>query len=89
MLVPSTNTEFLDGLKGLIDGWCERRCLAPLSRILSPYLSFNGMTDGWGELAFALKNVRALDGEHLSSRECETVEDLIRAADVALHGRRP
>jgi hypothetical protein len=89
MFIPSTNTEFLEALKGLVDGWCERRCLGPLSRVLSAYLSFNGMTDGWGELAFALKNVRALDGEHLSSKERGTVDDLIRATDVAIYGRRP
>jgi hypothetical protein len=79
----------LETLKGVIDGWCERRCLTPLSRVLGPYLGFNGMTDGWGELAFALKSVRALDGEHLSSKECGIVDDLIRATDVALHERRP
>ena len=87
MVVPSTNAEFLEALKGLIDGWCERRCLTPLSKVLGPYLSFNGMTDGWAELAFALKSIRALDGEHLSSKESETADDLIRATDVALHGR--
>jgi hypothetical protein len=89
MVVPSTNSEFLEVLKGLIDGWCERRCLAALSKVLGPYLSFNGMTDGWGELGLALKSVRALDREHLSSKECGTIDDLIRAIDVALHGRRP
>jgi hypothetical protein len=89
MVVPSTNTEFLETLKGLIDGWCERRCLAPLSRVLSPYLSFNGMTDGWGELGVALKSIRALDGEHLSLKERGIVDNLIRATDVAIHGRRP
>jgi hypothetical protein len=89
MVVPSTNTEFLEAIRGLIDGWCERRCLAPLSRTLNPYLSFNGMADGWAELAFALKSVRALDGEHLATKEFETVDDLIRATDVALHGTRP
>jgi hypothetical protein len=89
MTVPSTNTEFLEAIKTLVDGWCERRSLGPLSRVLSPYLSFNGMTDGWAELAVALKSIRALDGEHLSSKERGTVDDLIRATDVAIYGRRP
>jgi hypothetical protein len=85
MAGPSTNQEFLDALKGLIDGWCERRSLGPLARVLSPYLSFNGMTDGWGELAIALKSIRALDGDQLSTKERGVVDDLIRATDIAIH----
>jgi hypothetical protein len=87
MAHPSTNREFLEALKGLIYGWCERRSLEPLASVLSPYLGFNGMTDGWGELAIALKRIRALDGEQLTSGERAVVEDLIRATDVAIHGR--
>ena len=80
----STNEEFLDALKGLIDGWCERRSLRPLATVLNPYLSFNGMTDGWGELAIALKSIRALDGNQISIRERVLVDDLIRATDIAI-----
>jgi hypothetical protein len=87
MAQPSTNTEFLEALKGLIDGWCERRSLRPLARVLSPYLSFNGMTDGWSELAIALKSIRALDSEQISPKERGIVDDLIRATDIAVHGR--
>jgi hypothetical protein len=81
----STNREFLDALKDLIEGWCERRCLRPLARVLNAYLSFNGMTDGWGELAIALKSIRALDGDHISANERRVVDDLIRATDIAIH----
>ncbi|MBN8992898.1 MAG: hypothetical protein J0H42_32065 [Rhizobiales bacterium] len=87
MVEPSTNSEFFAAVRGLVDGWCERRLLEPLARILSPYLGFNGMTDGWGELAIALKNIRALDGEQLSTKERAIVDDLIRATDMAIHGR--
>jgi hypothetical protein len=85
MAQPTTNTEFLAALKNLIDGWCERRSLRPLARILSPYLGFSGMTDGWEELAVALKTVRAFDGEDISLREQGIVDDLIRATDKAVH----
>jgi hypothetical protein len=81
----STNQEFLNALKGLIDGWCDRRSLAPLARVLSPYLGFNGLTDGWGELAVALKSVRALDGDQILADDRAVLDDLIRATDVAIH----
>ena len=87
MVQPSTNQEFFDALKGLIEGWCERRSLGPLARVLSPYLSFNGMTEGWGELAIALKSIRALDGDQISTQERETVDDLIRATDIAIYSK--
>jgi hypothetical protein len=87
MTQPSSNQEFLNTLKGLIDGWCERRSLKPLARMLSPYLSFNGMTDGWGDLAIALKSIRALDSDQLSTKERGIIDDLIRATDTAIYGR--
>ncbi|MGN1288579.1 MAG: hypothetical protein ACI4XG_18650 [Bradyrhizobium sp.] len=80
-----SSNEFFAELRGLIDGWCERRLLSPLSRILSPFLTFNGMTDGWGELAAALKSIRAQNRNELSSSEQAKVDDLIRAADQVLH----
>jgi hypothetical protein len=72
-------------LRGLVDGWCERRSLRPLSRILVPLLSFNGMTDGWGELAIALKSIRAQDGSELTPTERAKVDDLILATDKVIY----
>jgi hypothetical protein len=79
--------EFINTLEGLIDSWCERRSLKPLARMLNPYLSFNGMTDGWGDLRTALKSIRALDSDQLSTNERGIIDDLIRAADTALYGQ--
>lgn len=76
--------EFFEALKSLIEAWCDRRSLRPLSRILGPYLSFNGMTDGWGELGGGLKSIRALDRDLLTSAEQAIVDDLIRVADNAI-----
>jgi hypothetical protein len=80
-----SNDEFLEALRGLINGWCDKRSLGPLSRVLGPYLGFNGMTDGWAELATSLKSVRAQYRDHLTADEMETIGDLIRATDRAIY----
>ena len=72
-----SNDEFVETLSGLINGWCHKRCLRPLSRILGPYLSFNSMTDGWAELATGLKSVRAQDRDALTPEEMAIINDLI------------
>ena len=82
----ASNDEFLGSLRGLIENWCDRRCLRALQGILGAYLAFNGLTDGWGELRIALQNVRALARTELSEDERREVDDLIRAAD---HASRP
>jgi len=79
-----SNAEFLEILTRLIEGWCDRRSFRPLSRILAAYLSFNGMTDGWGELGVALKSIRALDRGQLTPVEQAIVDDLIGAVDGTL-----
>jgi hypothetical protein len=75
----TSNDEFFTALKDLIDGLCDKRSLAPLSRVLGPYLSFNGLTDGWAELARSLISVRAEDRDTLSAEEIAVVNDLIRS----------
>ncbi len=84
----NTANEFWAALRSLVDVWCERRCLPALSRILPSYLSFNGMTDGWGELHIALKNIIALHRDELTREELNVVEDLKRATDRILGPRR-
>ena len=80
--------EFLQALGSLINAWCDKRALRPLSRILGPYLSFNGLTDGWAELATGLKSVRAHDRDILTADEIATINDLIQATDTAIYGNR-
>ncbi len=82
-----TSDEFFAALRSLIDGWCDRRALPVLAAILPAFVSFNGMTDSWGELLFALKNVTAFHRERLTASEQETVADLRRAAERALDRR--
>jgi hypothetical protein len=55
-----------------------------MSRLLSPYLGFNGMTDGWAEPALGLKAVRAQDRAELTLEELRTIDNLIRAANGAM-----
>jgi hypothetical protein len=80
-----SNDEFFEALKGLIDGWCDKRSLSPLSHVLGPYLGFNGLTDGWAELALGLKSIRAQDRDKLTAEEVAIVDDLIRATDKAIY----
>lgn len=77
--------DFQTTLKALVDGWCDRRSLRPLSRVLGPYLGFNGLTDGWAELADGLKAVRAVDRDQLTDAELAAIDDLIRATDKAIY----
>jgi hypothetical protein len=82
-----SNAEFFEALRNLIDSWCDRRSYRPLSRILRPYLGFNGMMDGWGELSTGLKSIRTMDRDELAPSEQVAVDELIRAADLAMHKR--
>jgi hypothetical protein len=82
------NEDFFALLKQLIDKWCDRRALKPLSRMLGPYLAFDGLTDGWGEILSALKSIHALCRSDLYDAEAKAVDVLIRAAERALHPDR-
>ncbi|MDE2604021.1 MAG: hypothetical protein KGL62_16885 [Bradyrhizobium sp.] len=79
-----SNDEFFAELRMLVDAWCKRRSLRPLSRILGPYLAFNGMTDGWAELAKGLESIRAMDRHELVSSEHRAIDELLRAVDRAI-----
>jgi len=80
-----SNDEFFEPLKKLIDGWCDRKALGPLARVLPPFVAFNGMTDGWGELLSALKGVRAFNPDDLLPAETATLADLIRVAEKVIY----
>jgi hypothetical protein len=49
-------------LRGLVDGWCERRDLAPLALPLPAWLGNSGLTDGWAAVMEALRDLRARGG---------------------------
>jgi hypothetical protein len=82
-----SNEEFFGALRILIERWCDGRRLDALAQILPAYLAFNGLTDGWGELSNALKATRGLGYEAFSQTDWDTLNDLIHAADLAVHRR--
>jgi hypothetical protein len=71
--------DFFAVIRSLIDVWCDRRALRPLSDLLPSYTSFNGMTDGWGELYRALRDIVAMHADDLTETERQQVHDLIQA----------
>jgi hypothetical protein len=79
-----SNVDFFAVLRGLIEHWCDRRCLKALLHVLPGYLSFNGMTDGWSELRNAIVQVRAFARDEITGDELEAVSDLIAAVDRLL-----
>ena len=82
----ASNDAFFRDLRLLVEAWCDRRCLHALADVLPAFTSFNGMTDGWGELTVALK-AASLSKDALTKHEREMVAQLRRAAENAVHGR--
>ena len=82
-----TLDEFHSELRSLVDAWCDRRDLTLLRVILSGYPMVSGLTDGWGELARALKTIRAQHKVLLISGELDRVIGLQRFAESAVHSR--
>jgi putative oxidoreductase len=79
------NQELFQTVQNLVDAWCERRALQALRCILRDYPLVSPLTDGWGELMTALKDVRAFAREQITPEELKSVNECIRAIDGALH----
>jgi hypothetical protein len=82
----TSNDEFFRDMRSLIETWCDRRCLYALATLLPAFTSFNGMTDGWGELVVVLERL-TLSKDTLSDDERKTVAGLAQAAEKAARGR--
>lgn len=80
-----TTVELAAALDELVDQWCERRSLRALRQILFGWPSSLRLTDDWGELRHALRNVLAFARPELSSDEIEAVEEAVAAIDVAMN----
>jgi hypothetical protein len=72
-----------DPLARLVDAWCERRALRPLSVLLPSYLSNNGLTDGWGDVMEALRTLRAQ--RELPEDELEEIERVLQIVEKAVY----
>jgi hypothetical protein len=79
------NKQLFDSIQGLVEAWCDRRCLGALRRILPAYPLSSPLTDGWGELLIALQDVRAFARDELTAGERKMVDDCVRAVETALH----
>ena len=79
------NKEFNNEIRRLVEGWCDRREYGPLSAILTPWLYNNGLTDGWSDLADALRTTANSKG--LPHEERHTLKRLWVEIDTVLRTR--
>jgi hypothetical protein len=80
-----SNSELFALLDKLVDGWCERRALRPLSFILRAYPMPSPLSDSWHELRSALRNLRTLREPDVLAPEATLIEDALRAVESALN----
>ena len=64
---------FFKTLDGLINGWCERRALHPLSYLLPAYSGILARTHQQFQLLEALKNLKRLCRDYLTLEELRLV----------------
>ncbi|MHB1157229.1 MAG: hypothetical protein ACYC26_10370 [Phycisphaerales bacterium] len=74
----------VDKLGVVIDAWCERRALKPLSKLLPGWLAVNGLTDGWEILRQSLRHTRAMCREELTVEELTIIARAIAEIDQSL-----
>ena len=77
---------FTQTLDKLIDGWCERRAIRPLQRLLPAYPSPLAHTDQKFELLEALRDVKGLCRADLTEDELRMLIELINTLEDSLHG---
>lgn len=72
--IPSSmDFDLFKALDRLIDAWCERRALRPLAFLLAAYPGVFGQPVQEFELLEALKNVKRLGRDHLTSEELRLI----------------
>jgi hypothetical protein len=77
----ATPQEVLGRVEFLCNAWCDRRSLTALRYLLQAWPLVSPLTDGWGELGIALKNIRAVARTEIQAQELKEVEQLIRDVD--------
>jgi len=77
--------QLLQNVRGLVEAWCDRRCLRALRAILRGYPLTSPLTDGWGELPIALQDVRAFARDELTDAERTIVDACIGVVDRVVH----
>jgi hypothetical protein len=71
----------------LLEGWCERRCLAGLRLVLPAWPPCSALTDAWGELLTAVKQTELLEDGALSDDEHELLRDVRRYVERMVYDR--
>ena len=79
------NKQLFSSIQGLVEAWCDRRCLRALRNVLRGYPLVSPLTDGWGELLISLQDVRVFARDELTVDEQNRLDDCIRAVETALH----
>jgi hypothetical protein len=74
-------------LDKLIDGWCERRCLAPLRLLLPAWPLRNSLTDDWGDLLVALKGIELLSESGIDDADRDDVAEARRYVEHVVYDR--
>jgi hypothetical protein len=74
-------------LRQLADGWCERRALRALGQFLPGYVALDGLTDGWGELESALKDVLVFAKDEITEDERKEVKRIMIVIQQAIYRR--
>ena len=82
-----TNTDFQVDLKKLADGWCESRNLLALHHFLPGYFGLNGLTDGFGLLETALKDVLVFAKDVVTNEEKSEINRLLTLTRQAIYTR--
>jgi len=82
-----TNADFQGDLKKLADGWCERRNLMALHHFLPGYFGLNGLTDGFGLLETALKDVLVFAKDVITAEEKSEIKRLLTLVQQAIYTR--
>jgi hypothetical protein len=82
-----TLEEFHSDLRSLVDAWCDRRDLVLLRVILRGYPMASGITDEWGDLAVALKTIRAQHKSLLAAGELDRVIASQQFAESLVYSR--
>lgn len=79
-----SNADLFAVLNRLVDRWCERKALAPLSIVLRAYPMVSPLSDSWFELRTALRSLRRLREPAVTEAEANDVEEALRFVGKAL-----
>lgn len=69
--------QVLNKINRLIDIWCDRRCLQPLTYLLGSYPFYREIDEDWNILLEALEEIRGFCANELTPGERSLIDELI------------